>query len=226
MLMSSTLEALSDNTMRNSSLRERCIKLAHTSHDPYFRIMLTQLPRSESSRRDTYPDWKLVLESSAISLRERMVLAIHLLDDVAMTGYLRWLVNQANLAGDLNGLLVTGFTRSGFNLIQRFVDRTSDIQTAAVLSSLVCPGRYKDHRAKRWLEVYRSFLDEMKMFGQRVQFDMERGEYLQTLVDNGASIAWNDWAPPQSLLRCNYCSKVINLPGVLPIHNTVRCRIH
>lgn len=219
--MASTLEALTELTTRNSDLRDRCTKLAYNSHDPYFRIMLTQLPRVESSRRDTYTDWKIVLESSAISLRERLVLAIHFLDDAAMSSYLRWVVKHSSLAGDINCLLVTGLTRSGLNIVQRYVDRTGDIQTATILSSYVCPGRYTDPRAKQWLDVYRSFLDGMKMFHCRVQFDVERGEYLQMLADGGARIVWNEWAPPQSLIRCNYCAKTINSPSTTAAYTSV-----
>ena len=78
-----------------------------------------------------------------------------------MTSYLRRTAERAGDRGDIGGLIVTGL--AGMNILQNYVDRTGDIQTAAILSSYVCPARFSDVRVDRWLEAYRDLLDGFKL---------------------------------------------------------------
>ena len=98
------------------------------------------------------------------------------------------------------------------DILQSYVDRTGDIQTAAILSSYVSPAKFSDLRAERWLEAYRDLLDGFRLFHHRVAFDIDRGRIIQDAVQDG-DIAPFEWAPRQILIRCNYCSKAISVPG-------------
>jgi len=40
-----------------------------------------------------------------------------------------------------------------------YVDRTSDVQTAAVIAAHAVPRRYKDRRADAWIDAYGLSLD-------------------------------------------------------------------
>lgn len=97
-------------------------------------------------------------------------------------------------------------------LLQRYVDNTGDVQTAAVLSSLVCPGTLQDERPERWTSAYEDLLDGWRMFHQRCQFDIERGEVLRELVLNGDREPF-EWVPRQLAMRCNFCDKIVNALG-------------
>lgn len=201
-LVSGTLAALipSAGSTPSSELRAHAERLIVRLEDPYFCVMLTQL---------TSKDWSKVLEEESLPLRERLAIAFQFLEDGAVSSYLTRTADQACTRGDIKGLIITGLTPSGMDILQSYVDRTGDAQTAAILAAHVCPAKFLDARAERWLETYRDLLDGFKLFHHRVAFDVERGQILQEAVLNG-DLAPFDWAPKQILIRCNYCSKPMN----------------
>ncbi|KAL1741594.1 hypothetical protein HDZ31DRAFT_84718 [Schizophyllum fasciatum] len=200
-LMSGTLAALIPNGHSGVSkltpeFREHCERLIIRIQDPYFRAMLTYLSSG---------DWTDVLDEEILPFRERLSIAFQFLDDKALTSYLH---RVSDKFGDIDALMVTGLTRAGVNVLQDYVDRSGDLQTAALLGSYVCPRRFEDRRVERWIETYRDLLDAFKLFHLRVGFDIERGEIMQEGMHNG-EIGQAVWAPRQLALRCNYCNKNI-----------------
>ena len=202
--MSGTLAALiphaSGTPTKSFDLREHCERLIVRLQDPYFRAMLTHL---------TLGDWTEVLEEEALPFRERLAIAFQFLDDKALSSYLRRTVDRSCTRGDIEGLIVTGLTKPGMDILQSYVDFTGDVQTSAILSSYVCPSKFPDPRAERWLEAYRDLLDGFKLFHHRVGFDIDRGQILRDAILND-NLTPFEWAPPQILIRCNYCNKVIS----------------
>ncbi|KAH0828074.1 hypothetical protein J3R83DRAFT_3729 [Lanmaoa asiatica] len=214
-LMTGTLAALIPGSTTSSELRDHSERLIVRLQDPYFRAMLTQL---------TSKDWSEVLEEEALPLWERLAIALQFLEDRALSLYLHRTVERASAKGDIEGLMITGLTPGGIDILQNYVDRTGDIQTAAILSSYVCPAKFSDMRAERWLEAYRDLLDGFRLFHHRVSFDIERGEILQEAVQNG-DLPPFEWAPKHVLIRCNYCSKPMN-PSVADAANKGRVSKH
>ncbi|KAG6333717.1 hypothetical protein ID866_5370 [Astraeus odoratus] len=200
-LMTGTLAALIPGGPKSGELREHSERLIVRLQDPYFRAMLTQL---------TSRDWSEVLEEEALPLRERLAIAFQFLEDKALSLYLHRTVERVFTRGDIEGLIITGLTPSGMDILQNYVDRTGDVQTAAILSSYTCPARFRDVRADRWLEAYRDLLDGFKLFHHRVDLDIARGQILQEAVQNGDLPPTFEWAPRHILIRCNYCSKPMN----------------
>ena len=103
--------------------------------------------------------WSDTLEEEIIPFRERLAIAFQLLDVKSLSSYLRRMTEQACLCGDIDAIILMGLTFSGMDFLQSYVDRTGDVQSAAILSSSVCPQRFKDRRTERWLESYRDLLD-------------------------------------------------------------------
>jgi hypothetical protein len=62
-------------------------------------------------------------------------------------------------AGDLEGILLTGFGVSGIDLCENYLDRTGDLQSICLLvcSAGVCNN---DPRVERWIERYRRIWDK------------------------------------------------------------------
>ncbi|KIK80016.1 hypothetical protein PAXRUDRAFT_833780 [Paxillus rubicundulus Ve08.2h10] len=199
-LVTGTLAALIPGSSTSNELRDHSERLIVRLQDPYFRAMLTQLASK---------DWSEVLEEEALPLRERLAIAFQFLEDRALSLYLHRTAERASTRGDIEGLVITGLTPAGIDVLQNYVDRTGDIQSAAILSSFVCPAKFSDMRAERWLEAYRDLLDGFRLFHHRVSFDVDRGQILQEAVQNG-DLPPFEWAPRHILLRCNYCSKPIN----------------
>ena len=207
-LVSGTLAALipSAGGTPSNELRDHTERVIVRLRDPYFRVMLTQLASK---------DWSEVLEEELLPLRERLAIAFQFLEDKALSSYLQRTTDRAYTRGDIEGLIIAGLTPTGMDILQGYVDRTGDAQTAAILGAHASPAKFADARAERWLETYRDLLDGFKLFHHRVALDIERGQILQDAVQNG-DLAPFEWAPRQILIRCNYCSKPMNpvLDGV------------
>ncbi|GBE80545.1 WD40 repeat-like protein [Sparassis crispa] len=204
-MMSGMLAALAPSASnfpsRNHELIAHCEKLIVRLQDPYLRAMLTYL---------TLRDWSEVLLEEALPLRERLAIAFQFLDDRELSAYLRRVADRCCHDGDIEGLVVTGLTAVGMDILQTYLDITGDIQTVAVLSAL-SPARAQDARARRWLDAYRDLLDGWRLFHHRCQLDIDRGRILQEAIAH-ADIAPFEWAPRQIVLRCNYCGAPMDPP--------------
>lgn len=90
------------------------------------------------------------------------------------------------------------------------VDKTGDVQTAALVASFVHPGRLSNARAERWVASYRKLLDAWQLYIHRARFDVARGSRTrfaqQALRDAGADVEPIDLAPARVLLRCHCAS--------------------
>ncbi|KAK7061340.1 zinc-ribbon-16 domain-containing protein [Favolaschia claudopus] len=217
-MMSGTLAALiptPGGSNKSSEFREHCEHLIIRLQDPYFRAMLTQL---------ILGDWSEVLDEETLPFSERLAIAFQFLDDKTLTSYLHRCVENSTKHGHIDGLLVTGLTKRGMDILQGHVNRSGDVQTAAILSSYTCPLRFTDPRAERWVEAYRDLLDGFKLHHHRVSFDIERGGIWQDAVQYGDRNPI-EWAPAQILIRCNYCNKPVsnNSAGSAPKHRPTTC---
>ncbi|KAL0954758.1 hypothetical protein HGRIS_003708 [Hohenbuehelia grisea] len=215
-IMSGTVTALSPNetnSHRNIELREHCERLILRIEDMYLRAMLTYLSTN---------DWTEVLSDETLPFRERLAIAFQFLEDKELSSYLRRCIQRSSVRGHIDALFVSGLTKPGFDILQGYVDHTGDVQTAAIMACHVCPVKFPDVRAERWLNAYRDMLDGFKLFHHRVNFDIERGRILQEAVKLG-DIPQIEFVPRQILIRCNFCSKIINKQNTLGIHKGRAC---
>ena len=146
-------------------------------------------------------DWTDVLEEDALPLKDRIGVALRFLPDdevyqnalllscleaegllpLQLYRNLDRMAQKATAAGELEGLLLTGLLdNSGFSLLQSYVDRTGDVQTAALAGSFVHPGQVHDVRVERWIEAYRGMLDHWRMYTVRARFDIARGSKMRS----------------------------------------------
>ena len=164
----------------------------------------------------TVNDWTDVLDEDSLPIRERLAVAFQFLDDKALSSFLRSVADQAVQRGDLTGLIVTGFTAQGMEILQKYVDVTGDVQTVAIISSLRVPSLIS-HNGKtltksimdRWVEAYQDLLDGWKLFHHRCQFDIDRGKIIQEAL--GGSDGQKGWQPRQIMIRCNFCNRTVDV---------------
>ncbi|KAI9507918.1 hypothetical protein F5148DRAFT_1276009 [Russula earlei] len=161
-IMSGTLATLMPASARTPEVRHQFERLIMRLEDPYFRAMLTHLALG---------DWGDVLEEEHIPLRERLAIALQFLEDDALSAYLRRVAEASVAHGDVEGIIVTGLTASGMQLLQN--------HTAAILGANVHPHQLRDVRVDRWLDAYRDLLDGWKLFHHRCQLDVDRGQMLR-----------------------------------------------
>lgn len=169
--------------------REQCRRLASEMSNPYLRAIFAYI--SDGS-------WFDLLDDGSLPLTERLGVALRFLKRKELSQYLGRLTERAIVAGDLEGILLTGLTPRFVELLQSYLDRTGDIQTVSLLASFGWPRFIADSRVGSWLEEYRSLLDSWLLFEQRAKFDVGRNKLA------GAAPVQR-----QLFLRCFHCKEPI-----------------
>lgn len=134
--------------------------------DPYIRAVLARIAGE---------NWDDILYDESLPLLDRVAVAVCNLADKDLTGFLRNRLKRCIQLGSLPGLALTGFTSSGVTLLQRFVDRTGDVQTAALLSAFFPRANLSSWEVltlERWADAYRNYMDGWMLWIERCAFDV------------------------------------------------------
>lgn len=179
--------------------KEQCRNLSTELDDPYLRAIFAYIADN---------DWWGVIDETSLPLRERVGVALRSLPDKDLTIFLNRLAERYISRGELEGLVLTGITPRGIDLVQSYVDRTSDVQTAAIISSFGVPRYFKDERAESWVYAYRQLLNSWGMFATRAKFDVARARLSRR--SNGKATV--KVVGSQAQLQCVRCNKNIFKP--------------
>ncbi|WEJ96253.1 hypothetical protein PSN45_003789 [Yamadazyma tenuis] len=155
----------------NSPWKDQCRKMASELDNPYLRAIFAFIADN---------DWWDVLDEHSLPLRERLGVALRFLSDKDLTVYLHRLADYVVTKGELEGLMLTGITGRGVDLLQSYVDRTSDVQTAALMASFGSPRYLVDRRIDHWIDSYRGLLNSWSLFKTRATFDVHRTRLSRT----------------------------------------------
>lgn len=169
-----------------------------------------------------------------LSLCDRVAFACRFLPRSNLRLFLETMVRRKNKAGSIEGLMITGLDRRGIGILQSYVDRYSDVQTAALISCrVIIPAEWSSERrlCSEWLESYRGLLNTWQFWQSRATFDVGRCDHLRRLKDtvginqyltsrrgiqsskkNHNSMDTSGFnIPPQLWARCNYCNASLSL---------------
>ncbi|RLV91801.1 SEH-associated protein 4 [Spathaspora sp. JA1] len=182
------------NSNVNSPWKDQCRKMASELDDPYLRAIFAFIADD---------DWWDVLDEHALPLRERLGVALRFLSDKDLSVYLDRIADSVVNKGELEGLILTGITPRGIDLLQSYVDRTSDIQTASLIASYACPRYFSDERITHWIDCYRNLLNRWGFFNIRAKFDVNRTKLSKTFKDQITIKS----TPKQVFLQCTRCNK-------------------
>jgi len=196
------------NSHVNSPWKDQCRKMALELDDPYLRAIFAFIADD---------DWWDVLDESSLSLRERLGIALCFLSDKDLGVYLNRIADTVVNRGELEGLILTGITPRGIDLLQSYVDRTTDVQTASLIASFACPRYFVDSRVTHWTDCYRTMLNSWGFFGVRAKFDVARTKLSKTFGGQTTIRA----TPKQVYLQCNRCNKNISKAKSNPGNNQV-----
>ncbi|CAM9291090.1 unnamed protein product [Ascophyllum nodosum] len=108
-------------------------------------------------------------------IEDRVALACMFLPTAQLKAFLTAEAERCLSRGVLDGALLVGMGPAGVQLLQAYVDRTSDIQTAALLGSraaLAFPGSWKAERMQvaEWVETYRGLLHRWQFWFNKTKF--------------------------------------------------------
>jgi hypothetical protein len=208
----------SDNRSYNDSTTKNSVA--------YLRGLLKFLMNTQESQQQ-----QQILDDGSLSLCDRIGFACRFLAKESLQNFLRSCLEQCQKEGNLEGLFITGIDRRGIKLLQAYVDRYADVQTAALVTSrVILPPEWEEEKriCLEWLDSYRSLLNTWQMFQSRAMFDVDRAEFLrkqqaremgQTKGSNArlqqAAAAANRrllmGVPYQMDARCTYCQQPLSL---------------
>lgn len=114
------------NTPGFSPWRELCRKMVFDLENPYMKAVFSFIADSE---------WFDVLGQSSLPLHERLGIALRFLADDELSRYLTRLTTKVISYGELDGVILTGITPRAVDLLQSYVDKTCDVQTASLIIS-------------------------------------------------------------------------------------------
>ncbi|KAF9904605.1 hypothetical protein EC991_002533 [Linnemannia zychae] len=208
-MSSSTLSGLSSSGEKaaSSAWKAQCKTHSQAQSNPYIRAIFSYIASG---------DWRDVLEEKSLSLADRVGVALRFLSDDELMAYIQTTAESHTNSGEIDGMILSGLTEAGLDLLTNYVNRTGDIQTAALASSVAVPRYFKDGRVEEWVDCYRDLLDRWQLYYTRARFDIARGRCIQQSTLSGVSAA--DMTPTQIYVRCNFCNQSIArnllIPGV------------
>ena len=181
----------------NNVWREQCRRLASEISVPYLRAIFAYI--SDGS-------WLDVLDDGSLPLTERLGIALRFLPQKEVGKYLSLVTSRAIANGELEGIILTGFTPKVIDLLQAYLDRSGDLQTVCLLVSFGWPRYFDDPRLARWFAEYRQLLNSWKYFTQRARLDIARSKLLRPRDPRPSNIQG------QVFLRCNNCKRDFSEP--------------
>lgn len=172
--------------------KTQCAAAQKQIQDPHLRAIFNFLAD------ETYAG---VLYEDGVSISDRMAFACAFLNDRQLSEYVKFMILHSIEEGDLNGLLVTGATLDGIQLLQSFVDRTDDVQTAALIGAKIMPPDLQtDNRIQSWISSLRNLMNIWQMWEKRAAFDISIQQSMKT----------SPKSPKLVYLLCSFCGKSVS----------------
>ena len=186
------LGALLASDKINDEQREMCMWMAADTDDPALKALLAYL---------TTGDWRDVMKTNYLHLGYRVALGLKYLNDTELYGFIQTETARAVKNGDLEGILLTGLGEQSMDLLQTYVTKTNDLQTAVLATAYTNPRYIDDVRWEMWKETYFMQMQSWRAFTERSQFMVQHSQMAKS--KDGRSLS--DPAASQVTLRCNHC---------------------
>lgn len=181
------------NVDKSGIWRAQASNARNQINDPCLRAMFAFLAPDDDGFMN-------VLSDSGVNLSDRMAFACTFLPDSLLSEYVKNMISTSIATGDLCGLLLTGATLDGISLLQSYVDKTDDVQSAALIGSRILPSDlFTDKRMQCWIFSYRNLLDIWGKWEDRAKFDIAMGQ-VRTPPKSAKSV----------FLLCNFCGKSVS----------------
>ena len=138
------------------------------------KIMVCSLSK-QLSHRANYSFLLTPLQSEeGISLCDRMAFACRYLSESKLAEYVKSQIQKSIEKGDLNGLLLTGESMDGINILQAYMDVTGDVQSVALIAiNYFYRNHYADKRIQYWISSYLDYLNCWGLWEKRAELDIK-----------------------------------------------------
>ena len=141
--------------------RDLCAWMAAQTDDPYLRSLLLYFNTGR---------WSTIVETTELALRDRVAVALRYLDDRSLGNFLTATTAAVIDEGDLEGIILTGLSNSAVPLLQNYIAKTGDLQTAVLALSPASARFAGDTIYDYWKETYFMYLQSWRCFIERTRF--------------------------------------------------------
>lgn len=180
-----------------------------SSRIAYIRGLLRFLVRLGSST-----GYQEVLGDESLSLVDRVAFACRFLPRDDLLQFIDSTAVACRSSGNCEGLIVTGVDKEGIRILQAFVDCSTDVQSAALITSrVILPSDWSLERGVclEWLDSYRSLLNTWQMWQSRAMFDVDRADVLRKVKARRIVAAYSAPVPPTSLSAVSKSSGSVSI---------------
>ncbi|OAF64692.1 hypothetical protein A3Q56_07567, partial [Intoshia linei] len=139
-----------------------------------------------------------IFKNTNIGILDKIAFGCKYIDSKLLYKYLKKWLDQYTKNGCLEGLVLAGLSNNGINLISKYIDRTNDIQTAAIISAypLSVPDFQHSKKVRDWTKLYCELLNRWKLWDKRILFNMAQMRKTHSETN-----------PEEIFMCCNYCGR-------------------
>ncbi|KAL8699708.1 MAG: hypothetical protein Q9201_005850 [Fulgogasparrea decipioides] len=152
--------------------------------------------------------WQDILSENSLPLKFRVGIALMYLPDDDLTTYITTTTSDCIEHGDIEGIVLTGLSAKAVPLLQTYILKYHDLQTAILAISHTSPRYFASPLVDAWRIEYRNLLNTYRLFLHRVKFDT-RATALSVPSGGGQQPALKP-PPRQVSLRCNNCEQALD----------------
>jgi len=134
----------------------------------------------------------------ALSIPDKIGFACRFLSDSELQQFIQKEIEVAKHSGNIEALLITGNSPESIEILTKFVEKSQDIQSAALLSMYL-----QLETPPFILNQYRYFLNNSQLWEARCKLDIEENEMGNQKRDKGKA------------MRCYYCGSSLALQDLM-----------
>lgn len=98
---------------------------------------------------------------------DALAMACRFLPDAELQALIQRLIRAASRAGSISAIVLTGLCPAVLPLLQSYIDRTADVQTAVLLCAHGPPSLLQHSRFTRWRKLYSQMLNSWQLYHAR-----------------------------------------------------------
>jgi len=213
------VEVILDTVIENKNSKDKteislfknmCKQVYKQIDNPYLRSFVAFLSNDQELL-------KTFLTSSEIDFLEKVAFLARFFDQNNLLKYFTEIIEQGKKDGAIESLILTGFTQNGLDTLRAYFDRTSDIQTVALISMIINANQKSANpQLGKWVQSYRELLNRLGFMTERARLDIANVKLI-TEADL-MSTTGEDRSRPTNTIpthlnpRCYFCGSSLSLP--------------
>jgi SEA/GATOR complex protein SEA4/MIOS len=178
--------------------RDMCNWMAEETDDPYLKALLAYFVSG---------DWKVVCDMPILPLSDRLGCAIKYLDDTRLDTFIKLHMASSCIAGNIEGLVLTGLTDRAVDLFAKYIARHGDLQTSVLALSFSAPVFIADPRFDAWRDTYLLQMQSWRAFHPRAHYLAAHSRRSTARASKGER--FGDTPSRPVTLRCSHCLSIL-----------------